>query len=65
MSLAGLCETWRSPVSERIRSLTLITTKPNTFCAEQLHHIPDMPVAHLEPILGICAQGCLGKGLGS
>jgi hypothetical protein len=27
-------ETWRSPAGERIRSFTIITTKPNKLCAE-------------------------------
>jgi hypothetical protein len=30
-------ETWRSPAGERIRSFTIITTKPNKLCAE-LHN---------------------------
>jgi putative SOS response-associated peptidase YedK len=29
MRMAGLWETWRSPAGERIRSFTIITTKPN------------------------------------
>ena len=35
--MAGLWETWRSPAGERIRSFTIITTKPNKLCAE-LHN---------------------------
>jgi putative SOS response-associated peptidase YedK len=37
MGMAGLWETWRSPAGERIRSFTIITTKPNELCA-QLHN---------------------------
>src|ERR1700730_7580363 len=34
MGMAGLWETWRSPTGERIRSFTIITTKPNKPCGE-------------------------------
>jgi putative SOS response-associated peptidase YedK len=34
MAMAGPWGTWRSPAGERLRSFTIITTKPNKFCAE-------------------------------
>ena len=33
MALAGLWENWRSPSGEWLRSLAIITTKPNELCA--------------------------------
>ncbi len=38
--MAGLWETWRSPAGERIRSFTIITTKPNELCAELHNRMP-------------------------
>jgi putative SOS response-associated peptidase YedK len=40
MGMAGLWETWRSPAGERIRSFTIITTQPNTLCAELHNSMP-------------------------
>ena len=40
MALAGLWETWRSPVGERIRSFAIITTTPNELCAELHNRMP-------------------------
>jgi putative SOS response-associated peptidase YedK len=41
IALAGLWDTWRSPVNETIRSFTIVTTRPNELCG-QLHN--RMPV---------------------
>jgi putative SOS response-associated peptidase YedK len=38
--MAGLWEAWRSPAGERIRSFTIITTKPNELCAELHNRMP-------------------------
>jgi putative SOS response-associated peptidase YedK len=32
MALAGLCENWRSPAGEWVRSFAIITTTPNELC---------------------------------
>jgi putative SOS response-associated peptidase YedK len=40
MALAGLWETWRSPVGERVRSFAIITTAPNELCAELHNRMP-------------------------
>jgi putative SOS response-associated peptidase YedK len=40
MGMAGLCETWRAPGGERIRSFTIITTQPNELCAELHNRMP-------------------------
>ena len=40
MALAGLCETWRSPAGERVRSFAIITTAPNELCAELHNQMP-------------------------
>ena len=40
MALAGLWETWRSPVGERVRSFAIITTTPNELCAEIHNRMP-------------------------
>ena len=40
MATAGLWETWRSPQGERIRSFTIVTTKPNELCAELRNRMP-------------------------
>ena len=40
MALAGLWETWRSPVGERVRSFAIITTVPNELCAELHDRMP-------------------------
>jgi len=40
MAMAGLWETWRSPPDERIRSFTIITTQPNSSCAELHNRTP-------------------------
>lgn len=40
MGLAGLWETWRSPAGETIRSFTIVTTAPNTLCAEIHDRMP-------------------------
>jgi putative SOS response-associated peptidase YedK len=40
MAMAGLWETWRSPAGERIRSFTIITTQPNSLCAELHNRMP-------------------------
>jgi putative SOS response-associated peptidase YedK len=40
MGMAELWETWRSPTGGRIRSFTIITTKPNELCAELHNHMP-------------------------
>ena len=45
MALAGLWETWRSPVGEKVRSFAIITTTPNELCTK-IHN--RMPVV-LEP----------------
>jgi putative SOS response-associated peptidase YedK len=52
MAMAGLWETWRSPVGERMRSFTIVTTTPNALCAE-LHD--RMPVV-LKPGCGRCGS---------
>jgi putative SOS response-associated peptidase YedK len=40
MALAGLCENWRSPAGEWIRSFAVITTRPNELCAELHNRMP-------------------------
>jgi putative SOS response-associated peptidase YedK len=40
MGMAGLWETWRSPVGERIRRFTIITTQSNGLCAELHNRVP-------------------------
>ena len=40
MGMAGLWETWRSLAGERIRSFTIITTRPNSLCAELHNRMP-------------------------
>jgi putative SOS response-associated peptidase YedK len=40
MALAGLWETWRSPVNETIRSFTIVTTRPNELCGELHNRMP-------------------------
>ena len=40
MGTAGLWETWRSPAGERVRSFTIITTRPNELCAELHNRMP-------------------------
>jgi putative SOS response-associated peptidase YedK len=40
MAMAGLWETWCSPQGERIRSFTIVTTKPNELCAELHNRMP-------------------------
>jgi putative SOS response-associated peptidase YedK len=40
MAMAGLWETWRSPAGETVRSFTIITTTPNTLCAEIHDRMP-------------------------
>ena len=41
MALAGLWETWISrPTNERIRSFTVVTTRPNALCAEIHNRMP-------------------------
>ena len=48
MALAGLWENWRSPSGEWLRSLAIITTKPNELCAE-LHNRMPVDVAGRSP----------------
>jgi putative SOS response-associated peptidase YedK len=40
MALAGLWESWCSPAGEWMRSVAIITTKPNDLCAELNNRIP-------------------------
>jgi putative SOS response-associated peptidase YedK len=40
MGMAGLWETWRSPAGERIRSFTIVTTRPNELCVELHNRMP-------------------------
>ena len=40
MGVAGLWETWRSPVGERIRSFTIVTTQPNELSAKLHNRMP-------------------------
>ena len=40
MAMAGLWETWRSPVGETIRSATIITCPPNELVAELHDRMP-------------------------
>jgi putative SOS response-associated peptidase YedK len=40
MGMAGLWEAWRSPAGERIRSFTIVTTKPNELCTELHNRMP-------------------------
>ena len=40
MALAGLWESWRSPVGERVRSFTIVTTAPNSLLAELHDRMP-------------------------
>jgi len=40
MALAGLWETWRSPVNETVRSFTIVTTTPNELCGELHNRMP-------------------------
>jgi putative SOS response-associated peptidase YedK len=40
MALAGLWETWRSPIGERVRSFAIITTRANELCAELHDRMP-------------------------
>jgi len=48
--MAGLWETWRSPAGERIRSFTIITTKPNELCAELHDRMPVVLKPHAWPV---------------
>jgi putative SOS response-associated peptidase YedK len=50
MGMAGLWETWRSPAGERIRSFTIITTKPNELCAELHDRMPVVLKPHAWPV---------------
>lgn len=40
MALAGLWETWKSPVEELVRSFTIITTTPNELCVAVHNRMP-------------------------
>jgi putative SOS response-associated peptidase YedK len=40
MALAGLCETWKSPAGETVRSFTIATTTPNELCAPIHNRMP-------------------------
>jgi putative SOS response-associated peptidase YedK len=40
MALAGLWENWRSPAGEWVRSFAIVTTEPNTLCAELHNRMP-------------------------
>src|ERR1700730_5337192 len=40
MALAGLWETWRSPINETVRSFTIVTTTPNELCAPIHNRMP-------------------------
>src|SRR6202035_5045517 len=40
MALDGLCENWRSPAAEWVRSFAVITTTPNELCAELHNRMP-------------------------
>jgi putative SOS response-associated peptidase YedK len=40
MAMAGLWESWNAPGGERVRSFTIITTVPNTLCAELHNRMP-------------------------
>jgi putative SOS response-associated peptidase YedK len=40
MALAGLWDTWRLPAGERIRSFTIVTTRPNELCAALHNRMP-------------------------
>ena len=40
MAMAGLWDTWRSPLGERVRSFTIVTTTPNDLCAELHNRMP-------------------------
>jgi len=40
MALAGLCENWKSPAEEWMRSFTIVTTPPNELCAEIHNRMP-------------------------
>jgi putative SOS response-associated peptidase YedK len=40
MALAGLWETWRSPINETVRSFTIVTTMPNELCAPIHNRMP-------------------------
>jgi putative SOS response-associated peptidase YedK len=40
MGLAGLWENWKSPAGEWVRSFAIVTTEPNTLCAELHNRMP-------------------------
>jgi putative SOS response-associated peptidase YedK len=40
MALAGLCENWRSPAGECVRSFAIVTTTTNELCAELHNRMP-------------------------
>jgi putative SOS response-associated peptidase YedK len=40
MALAGLWENWKSPAGEWVRSFAIVTTEPNTLCAELHNRMP-------------------------
>ena len=40
MALAGLWESWRSPMGERVLSFAIITTTPNEICSELHDRMP-------------------------
>src|SRR5947209_3097429 len=45
MALAGLCENWKSPVNETIRSFTNVPTRPNDQYGVLHNRIPDILAA--------------------
>jgi putative SOS response-associated peptidase YedK len=49
MALAGLWETWRSPVGERVRSFAIITTEPNELCAALHNRMPAILASEVWP----------------
>ena len=50
MALAGLWESWRSPAGERVRSFAIVTTTPNTLCAELHDRMPVVLAAEDWPV---------------
>jgi putative SOS response-associated peptidase YedK len=50
MALAGLWENWRSPAGERVRSFAIITTQPNTLCAELHNRMPAVLAPEIWPV---------------
>ena len=50
MALADLCENWKSPADEWVRSFTIVTTEPNELCAQLHNRMPVVLVPEAWPV---------------